>query len=154
MDILVENEFGMLLRKLREQKGMSINQLAETAGISNSQISRMENGVRGVPKAPTIRKLAEALGIPYGELMTAAGYLEGTGGISAQEAVQAPEWATYKDKRDFKKMLEEDGELMFDGIPLDEEDRQRIKDVLTGLFWEAKQMNKRKKKPNGTPDGK
>lgn len=41
-------------------------------------------------------------------------------------------------------MLEEDDELMFDGIPLDEKDRQRIKDVLTGLFWEAKQMNKHK----------
>ena len=148
----MENEFGMLLRKLREQKGMSINQLAETAGISNSQISRMENGVRGVPKAPTIRKLADALSVSYGELMTAAGYLEENG--TAHDAAQAPEWATYKDKRDFKKMLEEDGELMFDGIPLDEEDRQRIKDVLTGLFWEAKQMNKRKKKPNGTPDGK
>jgi hypothetical protein len=34
---------------------------------------------------------------------------------------------------------------MFDGIPLDDEDKKRIKDVLTGLFWEAKQMNKRKK---------
>ncbi|KHF35854.1 HTH-type transcriptional repressor RghR [Paenibacillus sp. P1XP2] len=62
----MENEFGMLLRKLREQKGMSINQLAETAGISNSQISRMENGVRGVPKAPTIRKLADAWAFPTG----------------------------------------------------------------------------------------
>ena len=42
-------------------------------------------------------------------------------------------------------MLEDDDDLMFDGIPLDEEDKKRIKDVLTGLFWEAKQMNKRKK---------
>ncbi|MNL73097.1 hypothetical protein D3C87_1985090 [compost metagenome] len=40
-------------------------------------------------------------------------------------------------------MLEDDGELMFDGIPLNKEDKQRIKDVLTGLFWDAKQMNKR-----------
>lgn len=67
-----------------------------------------------------------------------------------QAAVEAnhqevPEWATYKDRRDFKKMLEDDDDLMFDGIPLDEEDKKRIKDVLTGLFWEAKQMNKRKK---------
>ncbi|GIO32020.1 transcriptional regulator [Paenibacillus albilobatus] len=150
----MENEFGTLLRKLREQKGMSINQLAEAAGISNSQISRMENGVRGVPKAPTIRKLADAMGASYGELMTAAGYLEGTNGSFAQEAAPTPDWATYKDKRDFKKMLEEDGELMFDGIPLDDEDRRRIKDVLTGLFWEAKQMNKRKKKRSDSPDGK
>lgn len=150
----MENEFGSLLKQLREQNGMSINQLAEAAGISNSQISRMENGVRGVPKAPTIRKLAEALNTSYEELMTAAGYLEGAIDLNASVAEQSPEWATPKDRRDFKKMLEEDDELMFDGIPLDQEDRQRVKDVLTGLFWEAKQMNKRKKNNNGTPDGK
>ncbi|WP_407306425.1 hypothetical protein [Desulfosporosinus sp. SB140] len=56
-----------------------------------------------------------------------------------------PSRATSKDKRDFKKMLEEDDDLMFDGVPIEGEDQQRIKDVLTGLFWEAKQMNKRKK---------
>lgn len=53
-----------------------------------------------------------------------------------------PFWATFKDNRDFRKMLQEDGDLMFDGIPLDENARQRIMDVLTGLFWEAKKMNK------------
>ncbi|MCJ8014372.1 helix-turn-helix domain-containing protein [Paenibacillus sp. KQZ6P-2] len=150
----MENEFGNLLKQLREQKGLTINQLADAAGISNSQISRMENGVRGVPKATTIRKLAEALNTSYGDLMIAAGYLEGADDLNESVAEQSPEWATSKDKRDFKKMLEEDGELMFDGIPLDQEDKQRIKDVLTGLFWEAKQMNKRKKNNNGTPDGK
>ncbi|MEC0369433.1 transcriptional regulator [Paenibacillus chibensis] len=145
------NEFGSTLKRLREQKGYTINQLAEAAGISNSQISRMENGLRGIPKAPTIRKLADALEAPYGELMGAAGYLEDRDGINQAETT--PEWATSKDKRDFKKMLEEDGELMFDGIPLDQEDKQRIKDVLTGLFWEAKHMNKRKKNNHGNPDG-
>ncbi|MWV44592.1 helix-turn-helix domain-containing protein [Paenibacillus sp. HJL G12] len=148
----MENEFGVLLKQIREQKGLTINQLAEAAGISNSQISRMENGLRGIPKAPTIRKLADALDASYGEFMSAAGYLEGTDGMDAAE--QLPAWATSKDKRDFKKMLEEDGELMFDGIPLDQEDKQRIKDVLTGLFWEAKHMNKRKKKHNENPDGR
>jgi len=48
-------------------------------------------------------------------------------------------------------MLEDDDDdLMFDGIPIRGEDRQRIKDVLTGLFWEAEQMNKRKKNPSNT----
>lgn len=45
-------------------------------------------------------------------------------------------------------MLEDDGELMFDGVPLDENDKNRIKDMLTGLFWEAKQMNKQARKKN------
>ncbi|GGG06821.1 hypothetical protein GCM10010912_59370 [Paenibacillus albidus] len=138
----MEQEFGVYLKQLREAQGLTINQLAAAAGISGSQISRIENGLRGVPKPATLRKIADATGVSYEELMDHAGYLQEQG---LPPAESAPEWATSKDKRDFRKMLEDDGELMFDGIPLDKEDKQRIKDVLTGLFWEAKQMNKRKK---------
>ncbi|QQZ62054.1 helix-turn-helix domain-containing protein [Paenibacillus sonchi] len=134
-------EFGNYLRQLREHKGLTINQLASLAGISGAQISRIENGRRGVPKPATLRKIAEAAVVPYEELMEHAGYLSEDMQSGAEDKV--PEWATSKDKRDFRKMLEDDGELMFDGIPLNKEDKQRIKDVLTGLFWDAKQMNKR-----------
>ncbi|MEN1989973.1 MULTISPECIES: XRE family transcriptional regulator [Paenibacillus] len=146
---MVEHAFGPYLKHLREQQGFSINQLADAAGISNSQISRIENGVRGVPKPATIRKLADALSASYPDMMQRAGYIEETGSVPGM--ADAPEWATYKDRRDFKKMLEEEDDLMFDGIPLDAEDKKRIKDVLTGLFWEAKKMNKRKK-PNEPDD--
>ncbi|MEK3760602.1 helix-turn-helix domain-containing protein [Paenibacillus sp. FSL P4-0338] len=135
-------EFGYYLRQLREGKGLTINQLAALAGISGAQISRIENGLRGVPKPATLRKIAEATDVSYEELMGHAGYL--TENESSSEGA-VPAWATSKDKRDFRQMLEDDGELMFDGIPLNKEDKQRIKDVLTGLFWEAKQMNKRTK---------
>jgi transcriptional regulator with XRE-family HTH domain len=138
----MEQEFGRYLKELREQRGLTINQLASAAGVSGSQISRIENGVRGIPKPATLRKIAEATGTSYEDLMERAGYLQEH---AATDTESVPEWATSKDKRDFRKMLEDDGELMFDGIPLDKEDKQRIKDVLTGLFWEAKQMNKRKK---------
>lgn len=144
----MEHAFGPYLKQLREQQCYSINQLAEAAGISNSQISRIENGVRGVPKPATIRKLADALSVPYADMMKQAGYIEAAN--AAGDTQDIPEWATYKDRRDFKKMLEDEDDLMFDGIPLDDEDKKRIKDVLTGLFWEAKQMNKRKK--NDEPD--
>lgn len=139
----MERIFGSYLKEMRENKGWSINQLAQAADISGSQISRIENGLRGIPKPQTLRKMAEALEIPYEELMNKAGYLQQD--TAKHEDISAPAWATSRDKRDFKKMLEDDGELMFDGVPLNEEDKQRIKDVLTGLFWEAKQMNKRKK---------
>lgn len=138
----MKQAFGDYMKQLRESKGLTINQLALAAGISGSQISRIENGLRGVPKPTTIRKIAEATGTSYEELMDHAGYLQEQ---TLFEEDVVPNWATNKDKRDFRKMLEDDGELMFDGIPLDKEDKQRIKDVLTGLFWEAKQMNKRKK---------
>jgi repressor LexA len=67
------NEFGELLKQLREEKGFGINQLATYSGVSSSQISRIEQGKRGVPKVETIRKLATALGgSSYEELMKKA----------------------------------------------------------------------------------
>lgn len=135
--------FGAYLKSLRESNALTLSELAALSGISGSQISRIENGARGIPKPATLRKLAAALKVPYEELMERAGYLAEQDRSQEQPGEAIPEWATPKDKRDFKKMLEDDGELMFDGIPLNQEDKQRIKDVLTGLFWEAKQMNKR-----------
>ncbi|KAA6452094.1 XRE family transcriptional regulator [Bacillus swezeyi] len=67
--------FGEQLKKLREQKRLSVNQLAMYAGLSAATISRIENGHRGVPKPATIRKLADALKMPYEQLMDIAGYM-------------------------------------------------------------------------------
>jgi transcriptional regulator with XRE-family HTH domain len=142
--MMSETEFGVYLKKSRESKGVSVNQLAIESGISNAQISRIENGLRGIPKPETIRKLADALQIPYEEMMEKAGHMPD------ERTKDIPSWATSRDKRDFKKMLEEDGEIMFDGIPINDTDKQRIMDVLTGFFWEAKQMNKRKKPQDST----
>jgi len=58
--------------------------------------------------------------------------------------LKIPSWATSKDKRDFKKMLEEDAPVMFDGVPLDEEDREKVLKVMEAIFWDAKKRNKRK----------
>ncbi|PWI56967.1 hypothetical protein BM613_11210 [Sulfoacidibacillus thermotolerans] len=37
---------------------------------------------------------------------------------------------------DLKAALQKQ-QVMFDGVPLSEEDRRKVEDVLTGLFWEA-----------------
>ncbi|MDM5321482.1 helix-turn-helix transcriptional regulator [Bacillus altitudinis] len=68
--------FGAYLRALREEKKLSVNQLAMYSEVSAAGISRIENGKRGIPKPPTIRKLAGALKVPYEEIMQAAGYIE------------------------------------------------------------------------------
>lgn len=70
------NEFGSFLKKLREDKGFSVNQLALYSGVSAAQISRIENGKRNIPKPDTIQKLSEALKFPYKDLLKQAGYLD------------------------------------------------------------------------------
>ncbi|EGW37075.1 helix-turn-helix transcriptional regulator [Desulfosporosinus sp. OT] len=132
---------GKVLTKLRTQKGMSQYDVADKLGIQRSRYNAWENE-RAEPKLDMINTLADFFGVTPDYL------------LQYKTKSDTPSWATAKDKRDFKKMLEEDDDLMFDGVPIEGDDRQRIKDVLTGLFWEAKQMNKRKKKPDSTNDTK
>lgn len=63
------NQFGERLRKLREEKGLNQEELAERATLSQSFLSFLETG----EKLPTIRslcKLAEALNKTPEELVT------------------------------------------------------------------------------------
>lgn len=68
--------FGEHLKRIRESKGMTINQLAIYSGVSSASISRYESGDRATPKPPTIEKLANGLRMDYKELMRIAGYVD------------------------------------------------------------------------------
>src|SRR5690348_869757 len=66
--------FGDELKRIRESRGMTVNQLAMYSEVSSATISRVENKKRGVPRPKYIKKLAEALKYPYADLMKLAGY--------------------------------------------------------------------------------
>lgn len=68
--------FGEELKKIRDSKGMTVNQLAIYSGVSAASISRYESGERATPKPPTIKKLAKGLKMDYGTLMKIAGYVD------------------------------------------------------------------------------
>jgi HTH-type transcriptional regulator, competence development regulator len=70
------SEFGKYIKKIRESKGLTLNQVALYSDISAAQLSRIENGKRGVPKPNTIKGIAEALKCDYNHLMKIAGYIE------------------------------------------------------------------------------
>lgn len=131
---------GARIKQLRTERGLTQQDVATQLEMGRSNLGHIEND-RVTPTSEDLQKLADIL-------QTTTDYLLGRDGAVAA----IPEWATYKDKRDFKKLLEEDGEIMFDGVPMSPVDRQRVMDVLTGLFWEAKQMNKHKKKSDSAGD--
>ncbi|MFV0305597.1 MAG: helix-turn-helix domain-containing protein [Moheibacter sp.] len=54
--------FGEFLRKLRNERGMSQEKLANNAGVSISQITRIENATIN-PTLCTIKALAKGLGV-------------------------------------------------------------------------------------------
>ena len=60
--------FGRKLRKLREAKGITQQQLAEKLGfVSNSYVSEVESG-KFIPSEEKLKKIAKALSVPFKEL--------------------------------------------------------------------------------------
>ncbi len=60
---------GEKLRKLREQRLWSREDLANSSKVSLDQIGRIERGVTKNPQMRTVRKLVEALNVDPSELV-------------------------------------------------------------------------------------
>ncbi|MBR5949245.1 MAG: helix-turn-helix transcriptional regulator [Clostridia bacterium] len=63
--------FGALLKKERQEKGLSQRQLAEIVGVSSAVISQYEKDLR-MPKYETRLKYAQALGISVSKFISNA----------------------------------------------------------------------------------
>lgn len=57
-----QSRIGAALKKLRLERGMSQEELAQKAGLKQSHVSRLEAGVH-TPSDLTIQRLANALGV-------------------------------------------------------------------------------------------
>ena len=67
MDLLTR--FAGNVRRLRSKKKLSQKALADKVGISVSYVSMLERGQRS-PPLETIEKMAKALGVPPGTLLS------------------------------------------------------------------------------------
>lgn len=54
--------------RIRKQRGLSQNQLARNADISQQNVQRLESGERTNPSFETVCKIADALGVSLDEL--------------------------------------------------------------------------------------
>lgn len=116
------------LKSLREQKGLTQADLAKLTNISTSAIGMYEQGRREA-NHETLIKLANFFHVTVDYLI---------GQDDRRETSNTP--------KDLAKFLE-NTEVMFDGEVhhLDEEDKQKLKNALEFVFWQAKEKNKRKK---------
>jgi ribosome-binding protein aMBF1 (putative translation factor) len=61
-------QFSLVLRQMREERGWSQEQLAERADLNRSYLGEVERG-RAVPSIITVSKLASALEIQLSSLI-------------------------------------------------------------------------------------
>lgn len=66
---MVRQALGQMLKRLREKKGLTQEELAKKAKLTKPYISQLENGIRTNPSLPARQRLAKALGVPVTELL-------------------------------------------------------------------------------------
>src|SRR5258706_16428147 len=73
---MMQDGFGVKLRELRQEKGMTLRALAEAAGVDFTYLSKIENDrLDYSPRVETIRDLAQALEVEPMELLQLANKL-------------------------------------------------------------------------------
>lgn len=67
---------GDVIRRLRRDRGLTQEDLADRAGISQRTLSDIERGNIGLPRVENLRALAAALGVDTGDLLLASNYVQ------------------------------------------------------------------------------
>jgi transcriptional regulator with XRE-family HTH domain len=67
--------FGMYVRRLRKNCGLTLKEVEEKGVASNAYLSQLETGLRKRPHPDILRKMADVYGEPLKNLMIEAGYL-------------------------------------------------------------------------------
>ena len=58
-----------MLRKLRNDRGLTMAELAKKADVTDAYIAQLETGKKGNPSLEVLKRLARALGVPVTELL-------------------------------------------------------------------------------------
>ncbi|WJH32321.1 helix-turn-helix domain-containing protein [Paenibacillus aurantius] len=98
---------GKRVQQLRKEKGMSLTELAERAGVAKSYISSLERDIQKNPSIQFLEKIAAVLKVPVDRLID--GEEEGRPGIELD-----PEWydivreamSSGVDKQQFREFLD------------------------------------------------
>ena len=131
------------IRARREELGISQEELARRMGYkSRSSINKIEKGENDIPQSK-IAAFAKALRTTPESLM---GWEQSTAPASDDLPDVSPtgQKIDARTRRQLEKVLEDDN-LTYNGVVLNEEDREKVKKALELAFWDIKELNKRKK---------
>jgi len=120
--------FKHTLKQLRNQKKMTQAELGKIFHVSQQTIGAWENG-RAFPDEETFNNIANYFNVT-------TDYLYGRN-------TSIPDWATTEDIIELEKVLSNEVSMSFDGQELTATEQQRVKDILTTLFWERLEEKKK-----------
>ena len=123
--------FSERLKKIRENKGLTQEQLAQRSGLSRRMIQKYESGVAR-PRFDASEKIASALEVPVSELL-------GENGTLVAQAVE--KYGSRGAKQAEELMSEVTG--LFAGGEMAEEDMDVMMRAITEAYWIAKEKNKK-----------
>lgn len=120
-----ESTFSERLKEIRKRRGFTQGYVAEQLGVTRPAYTAYESGKRE-PDFSALSKLAKIYGV-------STDYLLG---------IEIPSWASEKDIVDLLEMLNQNVTMAYGGENLTVEEKQRVKDIITGLFWEKAHKRK------------
>lgn len=119
------------IKLLADKQGKSLNKVEEELGLSKNVLYRMKNSDN--PTKDRLEILADYFNVSVDYLL---------GRTENKNLPQSPKWATEEDIMDLEEMLNSNVNMAYGGEELTEEEKQRLKDVLTGIFWDKLQKKK------------
>lgn len=125
--------FGTLLRKKREERNLSIRQLAKYSGVSPAYISQLENNYRKNPTSHVLRALCDGLGIDYDQFLLEVNQLN-LQGIKERQTFYQQFAIQEISAVDLHELLEEKREILYKGRTITHEERKKIQTMLQMLL--------------------
>lgn len=149
-------KIGEWLKAYREQHGLSMRAMADLCGFSKAYINILEKGVNpktGKPISPTMQAFEKIARATKTDIDTLFKILDSDQPVTLQKQKEYSDTFKRPVYDDLSKFLDKT-EIMFDGdtYSLDDDDRQKLRNALEFVFWDAKQQNKRKKKTAAKQD--
>lgn len=145
-------EFGIWVKALRDEKGLTLATLSEQSGYSTPHLSQIETGKRKRHPSPELlQKLYKPLGVDYSAMLMLAGYTDLAQGVKLREAQEVfsddsptellrlrEEVKSLEQIKDLKVFLERHSAPLptYNGHKLSPQDRKRIFVILEQLFPE------------------
>ncbi len=120
---------GERIAELRKRNSMTQPMLAEKMSVSQSTITSWENDRRSVGNEDLV-KLSKLFNVT-------TDYLLGNN--------NTPKWAKTSDILELHDFLTSNAGMAFEGVNLSPEQKQRVNEILTQVFWDEIKKEKNKK---------